>query len=225
CYAGPPLLAKAFGDRRRYLEVHAAATVALAATNVIVDYGPRDGARRLPGEMGLWPIRPPRANVSWLRLVGAFVATLWLIYRLSARLGRANTGPTGGVLNWTPLDAGWRPPERLTRRRLLYTVPLAVVSEETYIRGVLWSRMGWLGRWRPVVNGTCWAFYHLNRPVKDMVGSILPGAILASYVREYTGNIYWTAAGHYISNAYAAWQRGRHQHGEGGVAPADVGIG
>ena len=55
--------------------------------------------------------------------------------------------------------------------------------------------MAWLGRWRPVVNGTAWAFYHLNRPAKDMVGSILPGAILASYVRESTGNIYWTAAG------------------------------
>lgn len=227
CYAGPPLLARAIGGRRRWLEVHCLADVAFAAGNVIVDYGPREGVRRLPGEMGLWPIRPTRAGASWIRLVGAFVAalvaTLWLSYWLSARLGRANTGHTSSVLNWTPLAVGWRPPEGgLTRRRLLYAIPLAVFSEETYIRGLPWSRMAWLGRWRPVVNGTAWAFYHLNRPVKDMVGAILPGAILASYARERTGNIYWTAIGHYASNAYAAWQRGHSQRSEEGMALAGV---
>ncbi len=72
------------------------------------------------------------------------------------------------------------------------------------------------------MSGTAWAFYHLNRPVKDMVGSILPGAILSSYAREQTGNIYRTAAGHYAANAYAAWQRGRRPHGEEGVAFGDI---
>ena len=188
------------------------ADLAFAAGNVIVDYGPGSGLRALPNEMGLWPVRRrSRPGLSWLGLAGAFLATLWLTNRLTALLGHASEGPTAKLLNWTPLAVGWRPPESLTRLRLLYVIPLAVVSEETYIRGVLWSRMGWLGRWRPVVNGAGWAFYHLNRPVKDMVGAILPGAILASYAREQTGNIYWTAIGHYASNAYAAWQRGRQQ--------------
>ena len=226
CYAGPPLLARAIGGRRRWLEVHCFADLAFAAANVIVDYGPKRGVRALPDEMGIWPARQrSRPWSSWLALAGAFVTVLWLINWLAARLGRVHEGPVGKVLNWTPLDAGWRPPERLTRQRLLYTIPLAVVSEETYIRGVLWSRMAWLGRWRPVVNGTAWAFYHLNRPVKDMVGSILPAAILASYARQHTGNVYWTALGHYASNAYAAWQRGRRQHGQEVVAPADALLG
>lgn len=221
CYAGPPLLAGAFGGRRRWLEVHALADLAFAAGNIIVDSGPTRGLRALPDEMGLWPIRRrPLSLLSWLKLAAAFVAMFWLIDRLTVLFARADHGSLGKLLNWTPLPIGWRPPERLTRRRLAYAIPLAVVSEETYIRGVLWSRMAWLGKWRPLVNATGWAFYHLNRPVKDMVGGILPGAILSSYVREQTGNIYWTAAGHYAANAYAAWQRGHRPHGGEGAAPA-----
>ena len=30
-------------------------------------------------------------------------------------------------------------------------------------------------------------------------------ALLASYIRAFTGNIYWTAVGHYLSNAYWSW--------------------
>jgi membrane protease YdiL (CAAX protease family) len=206
------MLARVVGGQRRWLEVNAVADLGFGAGNLVVDYGLRRGLRALPHEMGLWPIRRRRLSPqSWFGFAATFVVMFWLIDRLNGLLVRASKGSSGRLLNWTPLNAGWHPPERLTRRRLAYTIPLAVVSEETYIRGVLWSRMAWLGRWRPLVNGTAWACYHLNRPVKDMVGSILPGALLASYVREQTGNIYWTAVGHYASNAYAAWRRGRKQ--------------
>jgi hypothetical protein len=61
------------------------------------------------------------------------------------------------------------------------------------------------------VNGTAWAFYHLNQQIKSVIGSILPLAVCASYARESTGNIYWTSTGHYLSNAYGAWSSGQQQ--------------
>ena len=221
CYLGPPLLAKALGARgRRYVEAHLWLDLAFLAVNVIVDRGWEQGLRRLPAEMGLWPPRQQRRGArAWTALVTAtaatsLLATLWL----APWLERASERPSGRLLNWTPLPVGWSPPDGLSRRRVFYLIPLAVFAEETYIRGLLWSRMGWLGRRRPLVNGTAWAFYHVNQPTKSVIGSILPHAIVASYARELTGNIYWTAIGHYLSNTYGAWSSVRQQRaGSGGI--------
>jgi len=43
-----------------------------------------------------------------------------------------------------------------------------------------------------------------------MVAGILPGAILASYVRSFTGNLYWNALGHYLSNVFWTWFANRN---------------
>ena len=142
-----------------------------------------------------------------------------LLPRFMALAERASKRPAGRFLNWTPLQVGWSPPDRLSADRLLYLIPMAVFAEECYIRGLLWSRMAWLGPWRPLVSGTAWAFYHLNQPLKNITGSILPGALLSSYARAFTANIYWTALGHYLSNAYGAWQ-GRPRDDAGTRTPA-----
>lgn len=61
CYLLPPLLAKALGARRRrYVEAFLWLDIALLVTNVVIDRGPREGLRRLPEEMGLWPTRQER---------------------------------------------------------------------------------------------------------------------------------------------------------------------
>ncbi|MBI2913734.1 MAG: CPBP family intramembrane metalloprotease [Chloroflexi bacterium] len=211
CYSLTPLLAKALGGRgRRYVETFIWLDLALLVANVVIDRGPRQGLRRLPREMGLWPPRQRRHHpLSWGAFIAASAAIVGLLPRTAALVERASKHPAGRFLKWTPLEVGWSPPDRLSPGRLFYLIPLAVFAEETYIRGLLWSRMAWLGRWRPLVSGTAWAFYHLNQPLKNIVGSILPGALLSSYAREFTGNIYWTAIGHYLSNAYGAWQGGQ----------------
>jgi membrane protease YdiL (CAAX protease family) len=215
CFAATPLLAKASGARgRRFVETFLLLDLALLLANVVVDYGPREGVRRLPQEMGLWPPRQARHHpLSWAAFVAASAAVLVSLPRLAAQAQRASQAKAGRFLTWTPLDIGWSPPTGLTADRAFYLVPLAVFAEECYIRGLLWSRMAWLGRWRPAVSGTSWAFYHLNQPLKNIVGSILPGALLSSYARAFTGNIYWTAIGHYASNAYGAWSGGRQASG------------
>lgn len=213
CFLVPSLLAKASRARgRRYVEAHLWLDMASLLANVAIDRGPREALRRLPEEMALWPPRRRRRDArSWWMLAGAAVISAVVTVRLTRVLDRASQHPNGRVLNWTPLDVGWSPPDGLSMFRLLYLIPLAVFAEETYIRGLLWSRMAWLGRWRPLSSGAAWAAYHLNQPVKNILGSILPGALLASYTREMTGNIYWTAAGHYLSNTYGAWSSGRQR--------------
>ncbi len=220
CYSLTPLLAKASGARRRrYVEVFICLDLALLLANVVIDRGPREALRRLPQEMGLWPPRQERHGpLAWAAFAAASAAILMLLPRTASLVERASKHPAGRFLNWTPLQVSWSPPEGLTADRLFGLIPLAVFAEECYIRGLLWSRMAWLGRWRPLVSGTAWAFYHLNQPLKNIVGSILPGALLSSYAREFTGNIYWTAAGHYLSNAYGAWLGGRPRSG-GAAAP------
>ncbi len=215
CFAATPLLAKASGARgRRFVETFIWLDLALLSANVVVDHGPREGVRRLPQEMGLWPPRQAHHHpLSWAAFVAASAAILTLLPRFMALTEQASKHPAGRFLNRPPLDVGWSPPDRLSPDRLFYLIPLAVFAEECYIRGLLWSRMAWLGRWRPAVSGTAWAFYHLNQPLKNIVGSILPGALLSSYARAFTGNIYWTAIGHYASNAYGAWS-GRRQSSE-----------
>src|SRR3990170_2576114 len=123
------------------------------------------------------------------------LANVWLLPQLQRWSGR----PSGSWLNWTPIRVRWFRENLPLAQLLLYTLTLNILAEECYIRGLLWARMAWLGRWRPLVSGTAWALYHVNRPVKDMLGAILPGALLASWAREFTGNLYWTAAGHYLS--------------------------
>jgi len=213
CYSLTPLLAKAVGARgRRYVEAFICLDLVLLVANVMIDRGPREGLRRLPQEMGLWPPRQERHHpLAWAAFIAGSAAVSVFSLRLAALVERASRHPAGRLLNWTPLEVGWSPPERLTAGRLFYLIPLAVFAEEPYIRGLLWSRMAWLGRWRPLVSGTAWASYHLNQPLKNIIGSILPGALLSSYAREFTGNIYWTALGHYASNVYGAWSSGRQQ--------------
>ena len=208
CYLLPPLLAKASGARgRRYVEVFIGLDLALLLTNVVIDRGPREGVRRLPQEMGLWPPRQRHHRPhSWAAFVAASAAIVVSLPRLAAFAQQASRHRAGRLLKWTPLQVGWSPPDRLDAGRLFYLIPMAVFAEECYIRGLLWSRMAWLGPWRPLVSGTAWAFYHLNQPLKNIIGSILPGALLSSYAREFTGNIYWTALGHYLSNALGAMQ-------------------
>lgn len=219
CYCLPPLLARATGARgRRFVETFLWLDLALLVVNVLIDRRPRQGLRRLPQEMGLWPPRQRRhGRLSWAAFAAASVAAFVLQPGLAASVKRASRRPAGRFLDWTPLNVGWSPPEGPTAGRLFYLIPLAVFAEECYVRGFLWSRMEWLGKWRPLVNGAAWAFYHVNQPLKNIAGGILPGAIHASYVREFTGNIYWTAAGHYLSNAYGAWSSGRRRQ-----APPDA---
>lgn len=208
CYLLPPLLARPLGGRgRHYVSAFLWLDLVLLVVNVMVDRGPREGLRRLPEEMGVWPPCQQRHHfLSWTAFITASVLTLMLVTsRLMSLAERAGKHRAGRFLNWTPIRVDWFPPDRDFTRLLIHHLPLNIIAEECYLRGLLWSRMAWLGRWRPLVNGTAWAFYHLNRPIKDMVAAILPGALLASYARVFTGNIYWTAVGHYSSNAFYSW--------------------
>jgi len=180
--------------------------LALLMANVVIDHGLKDGVRRLPQEAGLWPLRQRREPLhAWAILI---TAALLLFGPLSPTIAsvveRASRHRAGRFLNWRPIQARWSlsPPSWWL---FLVHIPRDVLIEECYIHGLLWSRMAWLGRWRPIVNALAWASYHLNRPVKDMVAGILPGALLASCARSFTGNIYWNALGHYLSNAFYTW--------------------
>ncbi|OGO50752.1 MAG: hypothetical protein A2148_03400 [Chloroflexi bacterium RBG_16_68_14] len=207
CYLLPPLLARPLGGRGRgYIKAFLWLDLALLVTNVVIDRGPREGLRRLPEEIGVWPPRQDRHHpLSWATFLTVSALTLTVVTSgFMAFVERASKHPRGRFLNWTPIVVE-RSLDGSLARFLFGHLPLNIVAEECYLRGLLWSRMAWLGRWRPLVNGTAWAFYHLNRPVKDMLAAILPGALLAGYARAFTGNIYWTAAGHYLSNAFFSW--------------------
>jgi membrane protease YdiL (CAAX protease family) len=200
----PGVLARPLARRDdRYVETFLWLDIASLLLNLLADHGPRRVLKRLPEEAGLWPPRQRRhSRPAWVGFaVGSsalVLANIWLLHQLQGW----STRPSGAWLNWTPVRMRWFREHLPLVRLLLYTLLLNIVAEECYIRGLLWSRMAWLGRWRPLANGTAWAFYHINRPLKDMLGAILPQALLASWAREFTGNIYWTAAGHYLSNAF-----------------------
>lgn len=208
CFLLPGLLAKAVGrSGRHYMRAFVLSDLSLLVANTLVDHGPREGIRRLPEEAGLWPPKQRRHSLrAWAGMLAVFPLVLAppTAVTLASLTERASRGPAGRLLNWRPISARWSL-SALTPRRLLFGVSYPVLIEECYIHGLLWSRMAWLGRWRPIVNALAWAFYHLNRPVKDMVAGILPGALVASYFRAFTGNIYWTALGHYLSNAFYTW--------------------
>ncbi len=205
CYFLPGLLARPLGGRGRgYIKAFLWLDLALLLANVIVDRGPSEGLRRLPEEMALWPVRQNRLRPrSAGALFAATVVTFALIMPgLKAATERASRYRLGGFLNWTPITVDRARTESTFTRYALTHLLLNITAEECYLRGLLWSRMAWLGKWQPLTSGTAWAIYHLNRPVKDMISDILPAALLASYVRASTGNIYWTAVGHFLSNAY-----------------------
>lgn len=223
CCLLPALLARPVGGRqgRGYVSAILWLDLASLVTNVLIDHGPRKGLRKLPEEMGLWPPRQKRHHpLSWAACIASSVITLvFATPRLMARAERASSHPAGRLLNWTPFVVE-RSLDRSYAHFLFRHLPLNIVAEECYWRGLLWSRMAWLGPWRPAVNGTAWAFYHLNRPVKDMLAAILPGALLSGYARAFTGNIYWTGLGHAASNAYFSWSRYRALRREGALVDA-----
>jgi hypothetical protein len=179
--------------------------------NILVDHGPKEGLKRIPEEAGVWPPTQRRQPLyAWVLLFAAGLALLGPLSPILARaVGKASKHPAGRFLNLRPVPARWSLSSSGLRQILAYNL-YAVAIEECYIHGLLWSRMAWLGGWRPLVNALAWAGYHLNRPVKDMVAGILPGAILASYVRSFTGNLYWNALGHYLSNVFWTWFANRN---------------
>ncbi len=209
CFALPGLLARVLGGRgTRYIEAFLWLDLVFLVANVVVDRGLKEGVRRLPEEMGLTPVRQERRHLAlWpgLGVAWAFVLTA-VTPRIATLVQRASQQPAGRFLNWTPILVDWFPADHSFRRIMLYYLPLNIVAEECYIHGLLWSRMAWLGRWRPIANAAAWAFYHFNRPVKDMAGAILPATLLASYTRAQSQNVYVTAVGHYASNAFFSWR-------------------